>query len=138
VLGVAGEQSQDHLQAAAPGAQQRGPGVRVDLAGGQFRGDRVAGLGGGGEVLAGAGDLVLQAGDAVGGAALDVFTDEPLAPGSPWWELPNVIVSPHMSGDFRGWEQALTGLFLDQLRRYQAGQPLVNVVDKRLGFVAPR
>jgi phosphoglycerate dehydrogenase-like enzyme len=72
----------------------------------------------------------------VGGAALDVFTDEPLPPTAPWWDLPNVIVSPHMSGDFRGWEQALTGLFLDQLRRWQAGRPLLNVVDKRLGFPA--
>jgi phosphoglycerate dehydrogenase-like enzyme len=80
---------------------------------------------------------VLRAGT-IGGAALDVFTGEPLPPGSPWWDLPNVIVSPHMSGDFRGWDQALTGLFLDQLRRYQAGQPLANVVDKRLGFVASR
>ena len=75
---------------------------------------------------------------AIGGAALDVFTDEPLPPASPWWDLPNVIVSPHMSGDFRGWEQALTGLFTDQLRRWQTGQPLLNVVDKRLGFLASR
>ncbi len=75
---------------------------------------------------------------AIGGAALDVFTDEPLPPGSPWWDLPNVIVSPHMSGDFRGWDQALTSLFTDQLRRWQAGQPLANVVDKRLGFVSSR
>jgi phosphoglycerate dehydrogenase-like enzyme len=71
----------------------------------------------------------------VGGAALDVFTDEPLPETSPLWDLPNVIVSPHMSGDFRGWDRALTGLFLDQLRRYQAGAPLLNVVDKRLGFI---
>jgi phosphoglycerate dehydrogenase-like enzyme len=71
----------------------------------------------------------------IGGAALDVFTDEPLPETSPLWDLPNVIVSPHMSGDFRGWDQALTGLFLDQLRRYQAGAPLLNVVDKRLGFI---
>jgi phosphoglycerate dehydrogenase-like enzyme len=73
---------------------------------------------------------------AIGGAALDVFTDEPLPPTSPWWDRPNVIVSPHMSGDFLGWEQALTSLFTDQLRRWQAGQPLLNVVDKRLGFLA--
>lgn len=71
----------------------------------------------------------------IGGAALDVFTDEPLAAASPLWDLPNVIVSPHMSGDFRGWEQALTSLFVDQLRRYQSGAPLRNVVDKHLGFI---
>lgn len=71
----------------------------------------------------------------LGGAALDVFTDEPLPAGSPFWELPNVIVSPHMPADFRGWERALTDLFLAQLSRYRAGQPLANVVDKELGFV---
>jgi D-isomer specific 2-hydroxyacid dehydrogenase, NAD binding domain len=72
--------------------------------------------------------------------ALDVFTTEPLPAGSPLWGLPNVIVSPHMSGDFRGWDEALTGLFLDQLRRYRAGRLLANVVDKTLGYVpsAPR
>ena len=79
----------------------------------------------------------LRAG-AIGGAALDVFTEEPLPPAAPWWDLPNVIVSPHMSGDFQGWQQALAGLFADQLGRYRAGQPLRNVVDKRLGFIAAR
>jgi phosphoglycerate dehydrogenase-like enzyme len=71
----------------------------------------------------------------IGGAALDVFAEEPLPPGSPLWDLPNVIVSPHMSGDSRGWDTAVTSLFLDQLKRYLAGDPLRNVVDKRLGFV---
>jgi hypothetical protein len=39
-----------------------------------------------------------------------------------------------MSGDFHGWEEALVRLFLRQLRLYRPGQPLANVVDKRLGF----
>jgi phosphoglycerate dehydrogenase-like enzyme len=73
--------------------------------------------------------------NAIGGAALDVFTQEPLPPEAPWWDRPNVIVSPHMSGDFLGWQQALGGLFTDQLRRYRAGQPLLNVVDKKLGYL---
>jgi phosphoglycerate dehydrogenase-like enzyme len=71
----------------------------------------------------------------MGGAALDVFEHEPLPAASPLWTLPNVIVSPHMSGDFRGWERALVDLFLRQLASYQDGRPLVNVVDKELGFV---
>jgi phosphoglycerate dehydrogenase-like enzyme len=71
----------------------------------------------------------------IAGAALDVFADEPLPAQSPLWSLPNVIVSPHMSADFYGWEGALTGLFLDQLRRFRASEPLINVVDKELGFV---
>lgn len=73
--------------------------------------------------------------DAIGGAALDVFTEEPLPPESPLWGMPNVIVSPHMSGDFRGWDRALSGLFLAQLDRYRSGRPLLNVVDKALGYV---
>lgn len=77
-------------------------------------------------------------GGVIGGAALDVFSSEPLPASSPLWPLPNVIVSPHMSGDFRGFEEALTGLFLAQLRRYLAGGPLVNVVDKQLGFLPGR
>lgn len=72
---------------------------------------------------------------AIGGAALDVFEHEPLPAASPLWTLPNVIVSPHMSADFRGWDRALVDLFLRQLADYRDGQPLDNVVDKHLGFV---
>ena len=79
--------------------------------------------------------MAALAGGTIGGAALDVFTTEPLPAGSPLWDLPNVIVSPHMSGDFRGWDRALTGLFLEQLKRYRAGRRLANVVDKNLGYV---
>jgi phosphoglycerate dehydrogenase-like enzyme len=90
----------------------------------------------------GRGDLVAESAlvdaltsEAIGGAALDVFTQEPLPAAAPLWDLPNVIVSPHMSGDSRGWDKSLTSLFLAQLRRYRAGQPLTNVVDKDLGFI---
>lgn len=72
----------------------------------------------------------------IAGAALDVFATEPLAESSPLWELPNVLVSPHMSGDTIGWRDALADLFVDNLSRYRAGEPLRNVVDKRLGYVA--
>jgi len=71
---------------------------------------------------------------ALGGAALDVFTEEPLPPSSPFWSLPNVIVSPHTSG-FRAdhWD-AVIDLFEDQLRRFRAGAPLLNVVDCEAGY----
>lgn len=72
----------------------------------------------------------------IAGAALDVFAAEPLPADSPFWDMENVIVSPHMSGDFNEFEAALSALFADNLRRYVAGEPLRNVVDKRLGFVA--
>lgn len=69
------------------------------------------------------------------GAALDVFEREPLPADSPLWDLPGVIVSPHMSGDILGWRDELESLFADNLARYRAGEPLLNVVDKTLGFV---
>lgn len=68
------------------------------------------------------------------GAVLDVFNEEPLPDSSPLWSLPNVIVTPHTSG-FRAdhWD-AVIGLFEDQLRRFKAGQPLLNVVDAAAGY----
>ena len=71
----------------------------------------------------------------IAGAGLDVFTEEPLPAASPLWEMENVFVSPHMSGDFHGHKKAMANLFVENFRRYRAGKPLVNVVDKRLGFV---
>jgi len=68
------------------------------------------------------------------GAALDVFEHEPLSAGSPLWGRPDVIVTPHVSGFYeRYWPDART-LFADNLRRFAAGQPLRNVVDKRAGY----
>jgi phosphoglycerate dehydrogenase-like enzyme len=69
------------------------------------------------------------------GAALDVFVDEPLAADSTLWQLPNVIVSPHMSGDVVGWRAELVTLFADNLSRYLDGEPMRNVVDKTRGYV---
>lgn len=71
----------------------------------------------------------------IAGAALDVFGSEPLAPDSPLWTHPDVIVSPHMSGDVVGWRRALTDGFVDNFRRWQQGRDLHNVVDKRRGYV---
>jgi phosphoglycerate dehydrogenase-like enzyme len=71
----------------------------------------------------------------IAGAALDVFATEPLAEDSPLWTLPNVLVSPHMSGDTVGWHDELAELFAHNLGRYRDGRPLVNVVDKKLGYV---
>jgi phosphoglycerate dehydrogenase-like enzyme len=71
----------------------------------------------------------------IAGAALDVFEEEPLPSESPLWDLPGVIVSPHMSGDVAGWKEAGVELFMENLDRFLAGRPLRNVVDKDLGFV---
>ena len=71
----------------------------------------------------------------ISGAALDVFRTEPLPPGHPLWRIPNVIVSPHMSADFHGWLEALSAQFVENLERWLTGEPLLNVVDKKLGYV---
>jgi phosphoglycerate dehydrogenase-like enzyme len=70
------------------------------------------------------------------GAALDVFADEPLPAGSPLWDVPGLLISPHMSGDTIGWRNDLAEQFLDNFDRWAAGEPLRNVVDKQLGYVA--
>ena len=70
----------------------------------------------------------------LGGAALDVFSDEPLAPSSPYWDLPNVIVTPHTSGAMQDYWTPLVALFADNLRRFERGESLRNVVDKVAGY----
>jgi phosphoglycerate dehydrogenase-like enzyme len=70
----------------------------------------------------------------LGGAALDVFTDEPLDQSSPYWDLPNVIVTPHTSGALNDYWTPLVALFSQNLRRFEAGEPLMNVVDKVAGY----
>ncbi len=71
---------------------------------------------------------------AIGGAALDVYEEEPLPAASPLWTLPTVIVSPHICGDFDGWERAVVDVFLDNLGRFVRGETLRNRVDTRAGF----
>lgn len=72
----------------------------------------------------------------IAGAALDVFEQEPLPPESPLWSMPNVLVSPHICGDFEGWEIAVVNVFVDNLARYVAGEPLRNIIDKEHGHGA--
>lgn len=79
----------------------------------------------------------LQAGQ-LAGAALDVVDPEPLPPGHPLWDLPQVAITPHNSGDFVGWQDALTEVFVANFERWVAGQTLQNVVDKSLGYVPNR
>ncbi|MFE5394831.1 D-2-hydroxyacid dehydrogenase [Streptomyces sp. NPDC056568] len=71
----------------------------------------------------------------IAGAALDVLSHEPLAAGSPLWEVPDLIVSPHMSGDTVGWRDELGAQFVELFESWAAGGPLSNVVDKKRGYV---
>lgn len=83
-------------------------------------------------------DLVstLQAGH-LAGAVMDVTEQEPLPESSPLWDLPNVIITPHVGGQSARRIDQMTDFFCDNLRRYQVNAPLRNLVDKRLGFPIP-
>jgi len=70
----------------------------------------------------------------LGGAALDVFSEEPLDASSPYWDLPNVIVTPHTAGAMHDYWTPLVALFADNLQRFEKGEPLLNVVDKVAGY----
>ncbi len=83
-------------------------------------------------------DLVqaLQCGH-LAGAGLDVAEVEPLPPDSPLWELPNVLITPHVGAQAADRLDVTTKLFCDNLRRYAAGERLLNIVDKAWGFPRP-
>jgi phosphoglycerate dehydrogenase-like enzyme len=70
----------------------------------------------------------------IGGAALDVFTTEPLPKDSPLWTFENVILTPHHAGSSPRAGERTLALFAENLRRYKAGEPLINRVDYEAGY----
>ena len=70
----------------------------------------------------------------IGGAGLDVTEEEPLPPGSPFFSLPNVILTPHISGVSVHYDKRLAALFADNLIRYRTGEPLRNLYDPVRGY----
>ena len=68
------------------------------------------------------------------GAALDVFAVEPLAASSPLWTMPNVLISPHSADMTVGFLHKAVRLFVENVGRLSHGQPLLNLVDKKLGY----
>ncbi|MBI4780227.1 MAG: D-2-hydroxyacid dehydrogenase [Oscillatoriophycideae cyanobacterium NC_groundwater_1537_Pr4_S-0.65um_50_18] len=70
----------------------------------------------------------------IAGAGLDTFCTEPLPADSPFWSLPNVVVTPHCSGFSPRIAQRTIALFLDNLWRYQNGVGLRNLVDQTVGY----
>jgi len=70
----------------------------------------------------------------LGGAVLDVLTTEPLPPHSPFWSMPNVIITPHNSGFRAGHFDAVIDLFSENLTRFERGVELLNVVDLNAGY----
>ncbi len=70
----------------------------------------------------------------LGGAALDVFPEEPLPPTSPLWKMPNVIVTPHIAGVSTLYRERAAAMFAENLRRYVDGEPLLNRFDSSRGY----
>ncbi|MDX1437147.1 MAG: D-2-hydroxyacid dehydrogenase [Anaerolineales bacterium] len=75
----------------------------------------------------------LEAGK-IRGAALDVFPEEPLPPDSPLWQMPNVILTPHLSGITPYYDQRAAALFIENLNRYLTELPLYNQIDLQRGY----
>jgi phosphoglycerate dehydrogenase-like enzyme len=75
----------------------------------------------------------LQNGD-IAGAGLDVFEEEPLSEDSPLWTLENVLITAHYAGSTPQYAERFMDIFLDNLQRHKSGAPLLNEVDKALGY----
>jgi phosphoglycerate dehydrogenase-like enzyme len=72
----------------------------------------------------------------IAGAGLDVFETEPLPPASPLWQLDaeRVIISPHVAGFSPKYDERASDLFAENLRRYLAGKPLLNLVERERSY----
>jgi phosphoglycerate dehydrogenase-like enzyme len=70
----------------------------------------------------------------IAGAGLDVFEIEPLPQDSPLWNMENVIITGHYAGSTPFYFSRVMEIFLENLKRYQTGEPLINVVDKQRGY----
>jgi phosphoglycerate dehydrogenase-like enzyme len=68
------------------------------------------------------------------GAALDVFDHEPLPAGHPFYKLENVLLSPHCADHTPDWLDNAMKFFIEQYERFRKSEPLLNVVDKKLGY----
>ncbi len=68
------------------------------------------------------------------GAALDVFDQEPLPDGHPFYRLDNVLLSPHSADHTAGWAESAMRVFIENFQRFRDGEPLLNVVDKKAGY----
>jgi phosphoglycerate dehydrogenase-like enzyme len=65
---------------------------------------------------------------------LDVFDSEPLPADSPWWQQPNVLVTPHVGGLAPRYAEQVLQIVTENLRRLTAGEPLLNRVDRARGY----
>lgn len=70
----------------------------------------------------------------IAGAGLDVFEEEPLPPTSPLWNLDNLIITPHISGNSYRYHEKAAALFAENLERYLSNRPLLNRLDRQRGY----
>jgi phosphoglycerate dehydrogenase-like enzyme len=104
--------------------------------------ERLAAMKAGAQLInIGRGDLVDEAalverlrGRKIAGAVLDVFQTEPLPEDHPFWHMSNVLVTPHISGNFEDYVDRIGEQFAENLARYIRGETLLNVVDKARGY----
>ena len=87
-----------------------------------------------GEIIDQAALISALAAEEIGGAALDVFEEEPLPATSPLWNLNNVIISPHVSGNSSRLHEFASNVFIENLTRYVEKRPLLNVVNRSQGY----
>jgi phosphoglycerate dehydrogenase-like enzyme len=78
--------------------------------------------------------LAVLAAGGIKGAALDVFATEPLPADHRLWGCKNVIITPHCSSVYDGWETSSAHMFAENLSRYRRGEALHNVVDPARGY----
>jgi phosphoglycerate dehydrogenase-like enzyme len=70
----------------------------------------------------------------LGGAAFDVFEQEPLPESSPLWGAPNLLVTPHVAGLTRDYMERVGAIFFENVRRIERGEPLINEIDRTRGY----
>ena len=70
----------------------------------------------------------------IAGAGLDVFEKEPIEESSPFWDFSNVIITPHIAAGTPYYIDRLVDIFCENIRRYYSGEPLTNLVDRKLGY----
>lgn len=90
-------------------------------------------LGRGGQVNEQALSEVLREGR-IAGAMLDVFETEPLSKESPLWEVPNLVITPHVAGNTSRYDQLVYDLFAANLKKYMNGDPLYNPFVPERGY----
>ena len=87
-----------------------------------------------GKIVDGSALLRALTSESIGGAGLDVTPEEPLPADSPLWDMPNVIITPHVAGGSPIRLDRTGGLFCDNLERFLVGKPLLSVIDKQKGY----